>query len=98
MCGWGEVVVVLLYTLLFHILFRRVAALCTSPCMYSRKKHTKKQEYAEDVQLGLEGVEELDDNDVGFQVRKNEAGVCGGRKIAHTHIHTHREKAIWCNN
>ena len=30
---------------------------------------TKLQEYAEDCQIGLEGVELLDDNDLGFQVR-----------------------------
>lgn len=29
----------------------------------------KKQTYAEDIQKGLEGVELLDDNDLGFQVR-----------------------------
>lgn len=27
------------------------------------------QDYAEDCQIGLEGVEVLDDNDLGFQVR-----------------------------
>lgn len=27
------------------------------------------QDFAEDIQVGLEGVEELDDNDTGFQVR-----------------------------
>ena len=28
------------------------------------------QDFAEDIQIGLEGVEMLDDNDTGFQVRK----------------------------
>ena len=28
------------------------------------------QDFAEDIQIGLEGVETLDDNDTGFQVRK----------------------------
>ena len=30
---------------------------------------SKLQDYAEDIQVGLQGVELLDDNDLGFQVR-----------------------------
>lgn len=31
------------------------------------------QDFAEDVQIGLEGVELLDDNDLGFQVKMSTA-------------------------
>lgn len=45
------------------------------------QRHIELQEFAEDTQVGLEGVELLDDNDIGFQVR-----TLGGKSFENTYF------------